>query len=264
MNEYTNPELIKGKSAGQVEYSRPFDVVDLPSKGLLYEGALKDKKQVEVFYLTAREEDILSSPNLLRTGKMVDALFASALKEKIDPSTLLVGDRNVILVWLRSTGYGSEYPVRINCRSCDTPFEHEFDLSKLEVNYLERTPDEGNLFYFTLPNSKKTLKFSFLTGKDEAEIVETINARKSKTSSSVDAMVTLRMLKMIKEIDGISDIKSFIENMSARDSREFRKFSNSIEPGILMKQEVKCPHCGAISEEQIPIQPNFFWPDIGI
>jgi hypothetical protein len=265
MNEYMNPELIKGKTSSQVEYCRPFDGVDLPSRGLLYDGALKDKKSIEVCYLTAREEDILSSPNLLRTGKMIDSLLLSAFKEKtIDPSSLLVGDRNVIMIWLRSTGYGSEYPVRINCRFCDSPYEHEFNLSTLEIKYLDKAPDENNLFFFTLPTSKKRIKFSFLIGKDEADIVEIISARKTKISSNIDTMVTLRMLKMIKEVDGISNIKSFVENMPAKDSREFRKYATEIEPGIVMKQEVKCPSCGAISEENIPIQPNFFWPDFGI
>ena len=264
MNDALNPELVKGKSSTS-EYQRPFDVIELPSKGMLYDGDLKNKPTIEVYYLTAKEEDILSSPNLLRTGKMVDTLLASVIKDRsIDPSKLLVGDRNVILVWLRSTGYGSEYPVRIACKSCDSQYDHSFDLSNLDIKFLDKAPDANGLYSLTLPSSRKTIKFSFLTGQDEADIVEIINARKSKLSTNIESMVTLRMLKMIKEIEGITDARSFVENMPAKDSREFRRYVTEIEPGILMRQEAKCPHCGSISEENIPIQTNFFWPDAGI
>lgn len=261
-----NPMDMRPKSSGS-DTTQPFDVVQLPSKGLLYRtGPLAGKETIEIYYLTAAHEDILTSPNLLATGKMIELLLKAVIKNRdINSEDLVLGDRNAILVWLRSTGYGSEYPVRIRCRSCLETYDHEFDLSELNLKFLETTPDENGLFSTVLPVSKKTVKFSLMTGREENELNDILEKKKSKIGSPISNATTLKISKLIKEVDGSSDltlIRNFVSNMSAKDSREFRKVVMDIEPGVILRQEAKCKLCGSISEEVVPINPNFFWPDI--
>lgn len=265
-NPILDPEGYENesRSSSPVELTRSFDVVELPSRGKLYKNQLKDKTHIEVYYLTAKEEDILTSSNMLSSGKMFDYLIKSVLVDKsIDPSQLLLGDRNTILTWLRSTGYGSDYPVEVKCSYCNNRFVNEFDLSKLEMRYLDIDPDEDGLFEITLPVSKRRVRVSFLTAGEAALIEERISTRSKKLGGSGNPM-TEKLMSYIKEIDGISnqDKKSFIERMPVKDSREIRRWINEHDPDLIMKQDVKCVKCGELNEEvTIPITVNFFWPD---
>lgn len=244
----------------------PFDVVELPSKGKLYKGtSLEDKETIEVHYLTAKEEDILTSPNLIQSGKILDVLVKSVLKDRtIVAEDLLLGDRNTILVWLRSTGYGENYPIEISCQTCGHGFVNEFDLSSLDMNYLSVDPDEDGTFTTTLPVRKNEVKFKLLTARDEAKILRKVEDMKKLSKSPVNSTATVRMKQSIVEVDGNSDpmnISRFVETMPVKDSKAFRSEVEKIEPGIDMHQEVACPSCGARHREVIPIRANFFWPD---
>ena len=244
----------------------PFDVIELPSGGKLYKGTtLEGKSSLEVQYLTAAQEDILTSPNLLQSGKILDVLIKSVLKDKsINPAELLLGDRNMIVTWLRSTGYGEEYIVELSCQSCGHSFENTFDLSTLDVKELEKDPDEDGLFSCKLPVRKNEVKFSLLTSGDELNIMKKIEDRKKITKSQITNASTIRMKYIVKSIDGNSDqmfISNYIDSMPVKDSRFLRKMINELEPGIVMSQLVTCPACGAENMEDIPIRANFFWPD---
>ena len=268
MDEILKQGEIKPKSSKE-EFTIPFDIVPLPSKGLLYrDGPLAGKDTIEVHYLTAIQEDILTSPNLLQSGKMLDALLASVIKDKkIDPTQLVLGDRNAIVIWLRSTGYGAEYPVRIRCGSCGNSWVNEFDLAALEVRQLDIEPDKDGLFSLELPKSKKTIRFCLLTAEDEMNILKRVEAIQKKQGSQVDSSMSLKMMASIVDIEGNTDsmnIKNFVESMHVKDAKEFRDYVNKIEPGVLMTQDCECPACGEVSQEVIPIRGNFFWPDSGV
>lgn len=268
MSEILNKGDIKPKSSN-TEFAIPFDTVPLPSKGLLYkDGPLAGVESVEIHYLTAIQEDILTSPNLLSSGLMLDTLIRSVLKDKtIDPSVLTLGDRNAIVIWLRSTGYGAEYPVRIGCGSCGNEWIHEFDLGSLEVRELETLPDADGLFSFDLPRLKSTVKFQILTSQHEADILKRVEAIQKQQGSQTDHSMSLKMVASIVSFDGESDsiqVKNFVENMPVGDARAFREYLNSIEPGILMTQDATCPKCQSVTQEVIPIRGNFFWPDSGV
>ena len=266
MDEVFKGEL-KPKGSQTSSFEVPFDVIELPSKGKLYKGTtLEGKTSLEIQYLTAAQEDILTSPNLLQSGKVLDVLLRSVIRDKrINTKELLLGDRNAIVVWLRSTGYGELYPVELACKSCSFSFTNEFDLSKLETKELTEEPDEDGLFSLNLPTRKNVIKYSLLTAGDEEKIMRMIEDRRKKTNSQVMNAATIRMKYMIKSIDGNSDlikISNYVDSMPVKDSRYFRNIVNEIEPGIIMGQEVSCPSCGNVNKEDIPIRENFFWPDI--
>jgi len=265
MNDERNPINIR-PAGSSGEFEIPSDVVTLPSKGLVYpkDSPLHGKEELQVQYLTAAQEDIITSPNLIQTGKMVSVLLKSVIKDKINVDELTLGDRNTILIWLRSTGYGSEYPVEIRCKECGESYEHEFKLADLEMRTLEEPADEEGLLTFTLPIAKKIIKFRFLNSKDELDILKTVTSRQKKLKTKINNSLSMKMLKVVKEIDGNDDkayIKEFLSRMTAKDSLAFRIHMQNTEPGILMVQDAQCTSCGEITEEVTTIQGNFFWPE---
>lgn len=244
----------------------PFDIIELPSKGKLYKGTtLEGMDSIEIHYLTAKEEDILTSPNLIQSGKLLDVLLKSVLKnKKINVEDFLLGDRNTILVWLRTTGYGAEYPVSVQCEHCGHEFVNEFDLSSLDIKELPEDPDDSGVFSCELPIRKNTIKFRLLTAGDEQKIQRKIEDTKKLTKSQVSPASTIRMKFSIVDVDGNSDaafISNYIDTMPVKDARVFRTRFAEIEPGMIMEQEMTCPSCGERSDESIPIRSNFFWPD---
>jgi hypothetical protein len=241
-------------------FETPFDVLELPSKGLLYPGRVSE---VKVEYLTAEDENILTSPNLIRSGKVLDILLEKKLKNSpIRYQDMLVGDRNAIMIWLRATGYGEMYPVKLNDPSTGEEFETEIDLSTLETKSLTAEPDENNEFTFELPRSKKTIKFKLLTVAEESNIVQRNEKKTKLTKSPISESLTYRLQAQIKEVDGNRDpsmIARFIQVMPAYDSLKFREYSDSIEPGIELEVDVEGPN--GPFRTFFPIGLNFFWPN---
>ncbi len=266
MNDQNNTANIR-PAGSSTEFVTPFDLVSLPSKGLVYPkgSKLRDVSELEIQYLTATQEDILTSPNLIQNGKMLTTLIKSVLRNKmIDVNEMVLGDRNTILIWLRSTGYGADYPVRVQCPNCGTVYENEFDLAALNIKEIDVTPDDQGQFSYSLPVTKKEIKFRLMTGHDEDSITATIQSRKKKLKSQIDNSLTMKLEKLIQSIDGNEDrnyIRQFVAGMPVKDSRSFREYLLEIEPGVEMIQDAKCTACGEWSEESVPIQANFFWPD---
>jgi hypothetical protein len=265
MDEVLNPSQVKPKSSS-VEFEVPFDVIKLPSGGKVYKGTtLEGRDSLEVQYLTATQEDIMTSPNLIDSGRMLDVLLRSVVRDKsVNTDELTISDRNTIVVWLRATGYGAEYPAIIKCENCGQNHKNEFDLNNLETRELEVEPSESGLFEFMLPVSKKVVKFRFMTCADENELENKVKSRNKALGGAVDATMSMRVAQQIQEVDGqTSDeyIYRFVSTLLSADSRAFRKYSASIEPGLDMEQDSECPSCGHVAKEVIPIRANFFWPD---
>ena len=249
------------------EQAVPAAEVPLPSQGLVYAvgSPLHGKESLQIKAMTAKEEDILTSRALLKSGKALDTLLRSCVLEKdIDLDSLLTGDRNALLVSIRITGYGADYKVATECPACGEKAEHEFDLSSLEIKRLGAEPAAlgTNEFSFALPVSKKTVKFKLLTGADEKDLSTTID-RMRKLSGGLESVITTRLMTQITSVDGESDkgkLSSLIRNMHARDSRELRGYMDKISPGVNMNQLFSCPSCKEESVVEVPMGTEFFWP----
>jgi hypothetical protein len=237
-------------------------VIPLPSQGVLYPGK---KPTVEVEYLTAMDENILTSPNLLQTGKFIDVLLKRKLRDKsINLKDLLIGDRNSIIIWLRATGYGEKYPVVVLDENGDE-FETEVDLTTLKQKPIGAEPDENGLFDFVLPMSKKQIKFRLMTVKDEEELSKRNELQEKRKAEYTDTL-THKLGMQIMSVDGRTDkewIFNFARVMPARDSLALRTYMNEIEPGVDLKVSVEGPG-GDPVETFLVIGPDFFWPDIRV
>ena len=249
----------------EVQFQIPFDVIPLPSKGLLYPG---QEGTVKVEYMTAMDENVLTSPNLIKSGKVLDMLMERKVKQSPVPiEKLLVGDRNAIMIWLRATGYGEMYPVKLNDPTSGVEVETEIDLTTLKTKELPEgvEPDEKGEFSFTLPKSKKKIKFTLLTVGDEKTILSRAEKYEKATKSQISNALTYRLQAQIKEIDGNRDInfiQQFVNVMPAFDSLKFREYSDSIEPGIDMSVEVEGPT--GTFQAPITLGLNFFWPNVRV
>jgi hypothetical protein len=241
----------------------PTEEVTLPSKGLLYpEGSPLKKGVIEMKYMTAREEDILTNQNLIEKGTVLDKLLQSLIVTPIDYNELVIGDKNAILVAARVLGYGADYTFTYNNE------EVEIDLTTIEDRYLDEklVTDGKNEFSFTLPTSKIPITFKILTHKDETQIKKELEGLKKLNRNSSNDLST-RMKYIITSINGDYDkkaIREFVDTtFLARDSRELRQHIRKIQPDV----DLSYTYVDQRGNEKIidiPVGIKFFWPDATI
>ena len=241
------------------KFKFPTEMVDLPSKGLLYpEGHPLSSGKIELKYMTAREEDILTNQNYLKQGIVIDKLLQSLIVTKFDFDDLLIGDKNAIMVAARVLGYGQDYTFTYEGEEVTVDLS---DLSSVELD--EDKMEKGvNSFEYTLPHSGTKITFKLLTGKDEKAIdAEVKGLKKINKTGSPD--LSTRLKHQILSVEGNEDkktIRDFVDNyFLARDSSSFRTYLKSINPDIKMVFN----HLTDNGEEEvsIPLQVQFFWPD---
>lgn len=243
----------------KVVIDEPYDLIPLPSEGLIYPHK---KTHIKVSYMNASDEDILTNPNLLQSGKMLDVLFERKIKEEgIDYKDLHVGDRNAIMLWLRATAYGNDYPVELYDPKTEEPFNMVVDLSELKTKNLKEKPDQNGLFTFKLSTGGE-IKFKLLTIRDEEAIEDHVAGLKDSGTYDVN---TFTLKKHIVEVDGNNDreyVEKFVDIMRIVDSRKLKQKINDIESGIDMRINVKTPGGESITTF-LPLNLSFFWPDFG-
>ena len=189
----------------KMDFTDSFDVIPLPSKGQCYEGNMST---IAVSYLTANDENMIVSPNLYRDGLILDYLLKAKIKNKnIDPDDLLEGDREAIILWLRATGYGTQYPITVTDNKTGIEFDTVLDLTQIKHKPFLLEGDENGYFDYTLPMTKDEVKFRFLTHGDikqieEIETEELVNVKKD------------RLLAIAEEIN------NYLENESALNKDE--------------------------------------------
>jgi hypothetical protein len=247
------------------ELKIPTEMVQLPSKGLLYpkESPLS-KGEIEMRYMRAHEEDILTNANFIRQGVVIDKLLQSLIVTPITYDDLLIGDKNAILIAARVLGYGKDYTFKYGDDK-----ETTVDLSELNEKPIDDVIEKANgvnSFTFTLPKSDNTVTFKLLTHGDEKKIEAEIKGlKKLNPNGSYD--VTTRLKYMITSVNGNSELKTireFVDNyLLAPDARALREYYSKIQPDIDLKfipQDENYTGEGIA----IPISLNFFWPDSGI
>jgi hypothetical protein len=226
----------------------PFDALTLPSMGHFYSSGTAT---LYVKYITAREENILTQPSLMENGYGLELVMESVIINKDFPlDELLVGDKQSMLVYLRSTSYGDNFPIATHCPNCSTTGETKFELSSLPVKEVEEKPDENGFFNFTMPKMKLNgekvyVKFEPMRLKHEKEINLAIEEEK-KSNKAYNSNVTLKFQKQIHSINGITDkdyIKKVIKKFPIKDSTELREYMEKVEPGIDSNIKIVCQNC---------------------
>jgi hypothetical protein len=253
-------------------WSVPTEFVELPSEGLFYPPGhpLHHQTTVEIRFMTAKEEDILTSRSLLKEGVALDRMLQNLLVDKsIDLKTLLVGDKNALLVAARRTGYGPEYETKVTCPSCANTEDYSFDITepssvdfKAAAEKNSMTISQNGLVEINLPMTKAVVACRFLTAEDETQLIreaERKEKRKMESSATTDAIRSF-VVSVNGKADPIS-IESFIQTMPARDARELRKTYSQLVPNIDLTQNYSCDNCGYEADLEVPLGLDFFWPE---
>lgn len=250
----------------QTSYKFPSEMVTLPSKGLLYpEDSPLRKGEIEMKYMTAREEDILTNQNLIQNGTVIDKLLQSLILTPINYNDLLVGDKNAILVASRILGYGKDYQFRFINPQTGNEETATVDLTLIDDKNLDESKvvNGKNEFSFTLPISKRLITFKLLTHGDEVKMGEELKGleKLGKGNSSL----TTRLKYTILSIDGNYDVKhvrEFVDNeFLAIDSKSFRDHVKEIMPDVKLTFDYEGPDGKVVEEVPIPIGVTFFWPE---
>lgn len=245
--------------------------IDLPSRGWFYSSnhPLSSGK-ITLRYMTARDEDILTSTNLIQKGTVLDKLMQSLIVNKnIAYKDILIGDKNAIMIASRILGYGRKYDVNVKCPQCNKSNEVVVDLQDLKDKEIEFDPNKKgrNEFSFELPMTKKKIIFRLLTHGDEEAIEAEIEADRRIGKDAVSTQVTTRMRKSIISIDGNRDfsyIRKEIDSMPSIDAMEFRTYAKKINPDTDLSFDFSCNFCGHDAKMEVPIELNFFWPNTRI
>ena len=264
------PVAAAQQNNSSMEFVAPTEVVDLPTGGKYYpqDHPLHNKGTVEIRYMTARDEDILVNKSYIQKGIVLDKLLESVIIDKSIPvKSLVLGDKNAILVASRITGYGPEYSARVTCPSCMNTADFEFDLNQCVsfkdaensgISY-EETP--SGTFLIKTPKTDATIELRPSTGYDE-EKVEKTNKMRIKNGLSELGQTDLMMTYMVS-VNGNSDrtyINSFVENLPALDARYIRSCYSDLMPSVELAQQYTCSLCDYEQEMEVPFTTEFFWP----
>jgi hypothetical protein len=243
------------------KFKFPTETIELPSKGLVYpkDNPLSSGK-IEMKYMTAKEEDILSNQSYINNGTVIDKLLKSLIVSKINYQDLIVGDKNAIMVAARVLGYGKDYEFDYKGERVTV------DLSALDNKPFDEAVSQGqNEFTFTLPQSGATLSYKLLTHKDEMAIEAELRGLK-KINKNASPEVSTRMKYMILSVNGDDDkktIREFVDTyFLAQDARAFRKHIKEHQPDVELTTQVELSD--GMEDIEIPITVNFFWPDASV
>jgi hypothetical protein len=258
-------------------YQFPTEVIELPSRGLIYpsDNPLSSGK-VEMKYMTAKEEDILTTQSYIKDGSVLDRLFQSLIVsngngQPIKYVDLVTGDKNAIMIAARVLGYGKDYQVEVN-----DPFTGKKQKETIDLTQFDNKPYDGsaqvaphtNEFEFTLPRSQRVVTFMAMTESKERRVkhqVEELNKANRKLKDETSRELTTRLKTMILSVDGETDsrvISQFVDNeLFAVDSKALRNYINEVVPDIDLNWEFISEETGEGRQMILPMDVTFFWPN---
>ena len=270
----TSPATIENSQADPLAFVVPTEFVNLPSQGKYYAAShpLHGAETLEIRYMTAREEDLLSSQGLLEKGLVLDRLIENLVVDrKIRSRDLLIADRDAVLVAARASAYGPNYQTKLTCAQCGESGTHDYDLGTAlmkppledsELATIGVTPNENGTFDVSIPNSPVDVGFRLLNGHDERSMMDAAQVRKKRKMT--DQWVTDQLKAMLVSVLGHTEratIQKFVDTLPLRDSRFLRKTYETVCPAVKLRKEFVCDHCGHEDDITFPFTTDFFWPD---
>tara|TARA_R100000388_G_scaffold24217_1_gene18502 strand:+ start:2294 stop:3187 length:894 start_codon:yes stop_codon:yes gene_type:complete len=272
---YPTPEVPNQtpQPDNKMSFSVPTEFVELPSGGKYYPQGhpLYGRSTIEIKYMTAKEEDILASPSLIKKGIVLDRLMESVMLNNVRPDDLLLTDKNAILIAIRATGYGSDYETKVVCPQCSEVSEHMYDLADLDYE----TPDiseyeslynvhetQRGTFKITLENIDAVVEVKPLTGHDEKRLTSASKAKKRNNLGQSTVTDTMKAyIVSVNDNEERPFINHFVDSMPAIESRRLRTVYNKVMPNSSVKQLFSCANCGFEQELEVQINTDFFWPN---
>lgn len=251
MSKETDPDLMTS-----------YEIVKLPSKGMFYSNGLSE---VEIEYMTSRDEDLLTTPSLIENGTVIDVLLKRKIKTKgVNPENLLIGDRSALILFLRTSSYGTNYKVNVTDPRTGNEFTSVVDLSKIEYKEIKKYPNNNGHFTIFLPMRKKEVKFRLLTVGEDNKIFKKAEALKEAYNEEISQYSTLKLKSHIVSIDDKTDrtyIDRFVDAMPALDALTIRNEILNVSPDIDMSYEFSAKD-GYKFKANLTLGVDFFFPNI--
>jgi len=243
----------------------PTEEVTLPSKGLIYpQDNPLAKGVLEMKYMTAKEEDILTNESYIKNGTVIDKLLQALIVTPINYDDLIVGDKNAIMIAARVLGYGKDYTFTYKDKEFTVDLTEVNDKELKEEHLLERGKNE---FEFTLPTIQKTITFKILTHGDEKKIDNEVKGLK-KINKQSSTEYSTRLKHMILSVDGDYErktVRQFVDNqLLARDAKALRDYIKEIQPDVDLVFDLENEAGDVEGGVKVPIGITFFWPDSGV
>ena len=262
--------VTSAQATPSLGFVSPTEFVELPSRGEFYpeDHPLHKQETVEIKFMTAKDEDILSSQALLKKGLAIDRLLESLMVLDVDARTLLLGDRNAMLIAARISGYGSEYNFLSSCKSCFARNEVNYNLSLSDTTgecFNEKFLRKNEIVYdeamgtldLTLPVSGVRIGLSPVDGYGEKQLT---SENQGNENSIITSVLSSFIVKVNDETD-FDSVMNFIEAMPAKDSKFIRNLYPKLVPNVKMSHSYLCSECGTLNEQEVPLTAAFFWPE---
>ena len=254
--------------SGGFSFVVPTEFVELPSQGKFYSEShpLHGQDSIEIRQMTAKEEDMLTSRTLLKKGVALDRVISSLIVNKsIDADSLLVGDRNAIIIATRVSGYGNMYETKVTCPNCGTSQQYSFNLNHANIYHGEdardlgvQTNDDGT-FNVTLPRTGVDVQFRLLNGRDEKTF---LSGMQSDRKTKLEKNITRQLAAIVVSLNGDNSMQAkqyFIDNVPSIDSRHLRLAYRLAAPNVDLTQHFQCGECSHEQEMEVPLSADFFW-----
>lgn len=266
-----SPAVTAAPALDPLHFVAPTEFVELPSRGMGYpEGhALFENDVLEIRFMTAKDEDILTSATLLKKGVAIDRFLQNVIVDKsIRVNDLLIGDKNAILIAARASGYGNLYETQVTCPACGTKNNLTFDLNDTNVSESKVDPELGitnttdGTFMVSMPYTKFSVEVRLLTGEDELQLAQ--NTAAKKKNKLQETAMTDQYKRMIVSVNGHRDpstLTRYVDNMPLMDARHLRLAYKLVAPNVEIKETLTCSSCDHQQEVDVPFGADFFWPD---
>lgn len=254
------------------EFASPTEVVYLPSEGKYYgeNHQFCNKSEIEIYYMSAKDEDILTSRRLLEKGIAFDKLIDNVLVQKVNSRTLLDADRSSILIAARRTGFGDEYETACSCPKCGNLVEVVADLnedvtynseaSSIDPSNIQQT--QNNTFVYTLKRLSLDVEFRLMNGYDDTQLHNKNEKRKKKKLH--ESLYSDRLNQILVSLDG-NENEALLRNFSLKvplfDAKELLEAYKAVAPSVSIQAEYECNKCGSDGFLEVPITKDFFWPN---
>lgn len=267
----TNSEPVQTPTQ-QLSYVSPTEFITLPSEGKFYPNGspLRGIKDLELRYMTAKEEDLLTSKTLIKKGIAIDRVIESLLVNKsFKVDDLIIGDKNALIIATRKSGYGSEYAATLNCPKCQAKVKFNFNLDEIKNKNLldlSNSPDiqvkeDTGTFLVKLPKTQASVEIKPLTGKDEKYLTNLLEQRnKDKQPESVSTTQIKMFVVSVNQDSNRSNVDAFINSMPAFDAKFLRNKYKELIPDVDMTQHFECANCQHEEVVEVPLTTEFFWP----
>ena len=249
MSKETDPDLMTS-----------YEIVKLPSRGMFYQNRISE---VNVEYMTSKDEDLLTTPSLIESGTVIDLLLKRKIKSGgITPEELLAGDRNAIILFLRTSSYGADYSVQVSDPRTGTPFKTTVDLLKLRYKIIEDSPDQFGHFQVELPMRKKIATIRLLTSGEDNLLFKKAEAYKEASGADYSEYSTMKLKASIVAINEKTDrsyIDKFVDAMPALDAFTIRRKIMDVSPDVDMAYEFQTKD-GFKFNASLTVGIDFFFP----